>query len=135
MLIRRGSEALSDQVILGGLLEDLHVCVHDVAQHELFPDAGILHTVLSDIIIRVLVTRGQDSGDEVSDVLQTVVWADDGDLVRDLGEDEAEDEPVVRHHPVPAEHDHVPVALVGHQLAQGHLDHGSVIRRQNLFHV
>ena len=72
--------------------------------------------------------------DHLRDVLHVVVRADNGDLVRDLREEETDQHPVVSDCSVPAEDDDVPVAVIGHQGSQLGLDEREMILRLKTSH-
>ena len=97
-----------------------------MAEHQLLP-------VVPARPLRLL-GRLENSVDHLRDVLHVVVRADDGDLVRDLGEDETDQHPVVSDCPVPAEDDDVPVAVIGHQSLQFGLEEREMILRLKTSH-
>ena len=110
------------------VVEHVGVGVQHVAHHQPRPQlrarAPDLRRDLASLRGRA---RVEDARNQVGDVLDAVVGADDGDLVREDGEEEADDEAVVGHGAVAAEDDHVPVALVGDQLPERRLHLGRVL--------
>ena len=106
-----------------GLLEDGGVSIVNMAEHQLLP-VGPPRLLL----------RLQEAVYLIVDVLHVVVRADDGDLVRDLGEEETDQHSVVSNCPIPAEDDDVPVAVIGHQGSQLGLDEREMILRLKTSH-
>ena len=98
----------------------------NMAQHQLLP-------AVPPRPLRLFV-KLENIVDHLRDVLHVVVGADDGDLVRDLREEETDQHPVVSDRPVPAEDDDVPVAVIGHQGPQLGLEQREMILRLKTGH-